>query len=105
VRGPPLLAGLSTTDSQCIVGASVPPNRGRGLFKIEADAIHRVDRDGWCYSIGQKVRQNAFGGLSLNFRDFAPKKIRNIFGGAIARFVPGEQTRTPRWGTLAAARG
>jgi hypothetical protein len=54
----------------------------RRLFKIEADAIDRVERDGWRYSRGQKVRQIAFGGFSLNLRDFAPKKIRDIFGGA-----------------------
>jgi hypothetical protein len=45
----------------------------RRLLKIEADAIDRVDRDGWRYSIGQKVRQIAQGGLSLNLRDFAPE--------------------------------
>src|ERR1700679_4195824 len=76
------LACLSTTEWQRIVGAGVPPNRRRWLFKIEADASDRVDWDRWCQSRGQKVRQIAFGGLSLNLRDLAAKKIRDVFNGA-----------------------
>jgi hypothetical protein len=54
----------------------------RPLLKIEADAIDRVERDGWRYARGQKVRQIAFGGFSLNLCDLAAEKIRDVVGGA-----------------------